>query len=102
LKQGLAGVPGVILYDDFARSQAIVANPAVAGYANITGAACGPNAFSAPGEVIGSSIVCNATNVVAGDLSKFAFSDSVHPTPFAHRDASNHTLGLMRAAAWIK
>ena len=102
LAAGLAGVPGVILFDDFARATALVANPAAAGYSNVTGAACGPDAFSAPGDVIGNSIICNAATLIAGDTSKFAFSDSVHPTPFAHKDAAKFTQGLMRAAGWIQ
>lgn len=102
LKQGLTGVPGVVLFDDFARSQAIAANPAASGYANISGAACAPDAFSQPGDVIGNSIICTSASLIAGDTSKFAFADSVHPTPFAHKDAATHTLGLMRAAGWIE
>ena len=98
LKQGLAGVAGVIYFDDYARGQAISANPATSGYSNVTGAACGPDAFSAPGDVIGNSIICNAKTLIAGDTSKYAFSDSVHPTPFAAQDAAAFTVKLMRSA----
>ncbi len=98
LKQGLAGVEGVIYFDDYARGQAIAANPAAAGYSNITGATCGRDAFSAPGDVIGSSIICNARTLFSGDTSKFAFSDGVHPTPFAAQDAAAFTIRLMRSA----
>ncbi len=98
LKQGLAGVAGVIYFDDYARGQAISANPTASGYSNVTGAACGPDAFSAPGDVIGSSLICNAKTLIAGDTSKYAFSDSVHPTPFAAQDAAAFTVNLMRAA----
>ena len=100
LKQGLDGVPGVIYFDDYARGQAISANPTVAGYSNITVAACGPDAFSAPGDTIGSSIICNANTLIKADTSKYAFADSVHPTPFAHQDAANFTVALMRKAGW--
>ena len=98
LKQGLAGVAGVIYFDDYARGQAISANPAGSGYSNVTSAACGPDAFSAPGDVIGNSIICNAKTLIAGDTSKYAFSDSVHPTPFAAQDAAAFTVKLMRSA----
>lgn len=100
LKQGLDGVAGVIYFDDYARSQATVANLAASGYSNISGAACGPDAFSAPGDVIGNSIICNANTLIKGDTSKYAFADSVHPTPYAHQDAANFTLTLMRKAGW--
>jgi outer membrane lipase/esterase len=98
LKQGLAGVEGVIYFDDYARGQAISANPSASGYSNITGFACGRDAFSQPGDVIGNSIICNAKTLVAGDTSKYAFSDSVHPTPFAAQDAAAFTVNLMRTA----
>ena len=98
LKQGLAGVEGVIYFDDYTRGQAIATNPAAAGYSNVTGFACGRDAFSRPGDVIGSSIICNARTLVPGDTSKYAFSDSVHPTPFAAQDAAAFTVRLMRNA----
>ena len=99
LKQGLAGVAGVIYFDDYVRGQAISANPSLNGYSNVTGFACGPDAFSQPGDVIGNSIICNASTLIKGvDTSKYAFSDSVHPTPFAAQDAAAFTVKLMREA----
>lgn len=100
LKQGLGGVAGVIYFDDYTRGQAITANPSAAGYTNIASAACGPNAFSAPGDLIGSSIVCNASTLIPGDTSKYAFADQVHPTPYAHQDAAKYAVTLMREAGW--
>lgn len=98
LKQGLTGVGGVVYFDDYARGQAISANPSASVYSNVTGTACGPDAFSAPGDTVGNSIVCTAKTLIAGDTSKYAFSDSVHPTPFAHQDAANFAVNLMRSA----
>ena len=98
LAQGLAGVAGVYLFDDYARSQAIAANPASVGHTNVTRPNCGPDAFSAPGEVVGSSIICNAKTLIAGDTSKYAFADGVHPTPFGHQVAADFTIALLRKA----
>ena len=98
LAQGLAGVAGVYLFDDYARSQAIAANPASVGHTNVTRPACGPNGFSQPGDTVGESIVCNGTNLIAGDTSKYAFADDVHPTPFGHQVAADFTLDLLRKA----
>ena len=98
LAQGLAGVPGIYLLDDFARGQAIAANPASAGFTNIARPNCGPDAFSAPGDVVGSSIVCTAKTLIAGDTSKYAFADSVHPTPYAHQLTADSTIELLRKA----
>jgi len=44
--------------------------------------------------------VCNASNLVAGDTSKYAFADSVHPTPFASQQTANIVLDMMHAAGW--
>ena len=98
LAQGLAGVAGIYLLDDFARGQAIAANPASVGFTNIARPNCGPNAFSAAGETVGQSIVCNTTNLIAGDTSKYAFADAVHPTPFGHQVTADFTLDLLRKA----
>ena len=96
LKGGTTVVPGVIFLDDYARSQAIAATPAAFGYSNLTVPVCGPNAFSAPGQLVGSSIVCNASNLRSGSSATAAFADEVHPTPFAHQDTANFAMELMR------
>ncbi len=98
LAQGLAGVAGIYLFDDFVRGQAIAANPAGAGYTNVARPTCGPDAFSAPGDVVGNSIVCTAKTLIAGDTSKYAFADSVHPTPYAHQLTADFTIELLRKA----
>ena len=98
LAQGLGGVAGIYLLDDFARGQAIAANPASAGFTNVARPNCGPNAFSVVGETVGQSIVCNTTNLIAGDTSRYAFADSVHPTPFGHQVAADFTIDLLRKA----
>lgn len=97
LSEGLAGTAGVMLYDDFAQTAAIVADPAKYGFSNITTRACGPNAFGTPN---GPSIVCNTTNLIAGDTSKFAFSDDVHPTPYAAQQAVQAVLSQMTSVGW--
>lgn len=102
LKAGLSNTTGalpngVIYYDDYTQTQAIAADPAKFGFSNITTQSCGPNAFGNPD---GASIVCNTSNLVAGDTSRFAFSDSVHPTPFAHQQAAAYAMSLMVNAGW--
>ena len=98
LRRGLDGVAGVIYFDDYARGQAIAANPSAFGYSNATGTACGPDAFSTPGDTVGSSIICTARTLVPGDTSRYFFADNVHPTPFAAQGASAFTVDLMRKA----
>jgi len=97
LTTGLTGTAGVILFDDYGRTADVVANPAKYGYSNITAQNCGPNAFGQPN---GAAIVCNTGNLIAGDTSRYAFSDSVHPTPYAHQKAAETALSLMVTAGW--
>ena len=97
LASGLAGSAAVILFDDYARSAAITADPAKFGFSNITVQNCGPNAFGQPN---GASIVCNTGNLIAGDTSRYAFADSVHPTPYAHQVAAQAAMTLMQDAGW--
>jgi phospholipase/lecithinase/hemolysin len=92
LSTGLAG--SVVLLDDYARTQAAAANPSAFGFSNVTTKACGPNAFG------GSSLVCNSTNLIAGDTSKYAFADDVHPTPYAHQGTADAALALLMQAGW--
>ena len=96
LANGLSGTPGVIVYDDQAQTTAIAADPARFGFGNVTVQSCGPNAFGNPGA----SIVCNAGNLIAGNTSRYAFADSVHPTPYAHQVAAQTAMDLMRDAGW--
>ena len=97
LSAGLEATPGVLLYDDYAQSAAVVADPAKFGFTNITTRACGPNDFGAPN---GPSIICNATNLIAGDSSHFAFSDDVHPTPYAAQQTVQAVLSQMVSVGW--
>ena len=87
----------MLLYDDYAQSAAVVANPAKFGFTNITTRACGPNAFGTPN---GPSIVCNTSNLIAGDTSHFAFSDDVHPTPYAAQQTVAAVLSQMISVGW--
>ena len=98
LAKGLTGVPGIYLLDDYARGQAIAANPASVGHTNVTIPSCGPDAFSSPGDTVGDSIICTAKTLIAGDTSKYAFADEVHPTPYAHQVAADFTIALLRKA----
>ena len=99
LAQSLRGVPGVVLADVHGLVSDQMANPARYGLTNVTDVACGPNAFSGPGAN-GSSVVCNASNLLAGDRSRYLFADGVHPTPYAHRLFSDFAVNQMRDAGW--
>ena len=85
---------GVIIYDNYAQSEAIEADPAKFGFSNTTSPACGPNAFG------GNAIICNSSNLVPGDTSRYAYADMVHASPYAHRLDAEYAMSLMVAAGW--
>jgi outer membrane lipase/esterase len=85
---------GIILFDDYALSEAVAADPGKYGYSNITSPSCGPNPFG------GNAIVCNTSNLVPGDTSRYAYADTVHPSPYGHLKAAEFAMSLMVAAGW--
>jgi phospholipase/lecithinase/hemolysin len=85
---------GIVLFDDYALSEAVAADPGKYGYSNITSPSCGPNAFS------GNAILCNAGNLVPGDTSTYLYADTVHPSPYGHQRAAEYAMSLMVAAGW--
>lgn len=101
LETGLADVDAVLLFDDYAESTAIAADPSAFGFSNVTTPACGNNALSDPPDApTGPSIVCNETNLIDADTSQFAFADDVHPTPYAHQKTAETVLELMASVGW--
>ena len=97
----LTGVAGVVLADTYSESQAIAANPAQYAVTNATTPACGPNALSNPPSAPGTSLVCNASNVISGDISHYYFADDVHPTPFGQQLLSQFAARAMAQAGWL-
>ena len=93
--------PGVLQGDAYTESQAIMANPAHYGVTNTTTPACGPNALSSPPAAPGSSLVCNASNVISGDVSHYYFADDLYPTPYGHQLLSQFAAKLMAQAGWL-
>jgi phospholipase/lecithinase/hemolysin len=78
LLAGLAGNDNVLIIDLFTRFRDHAANPSAYGISNVTTPACDLTPAKNP---LGSSLVCSANNLIAGDTSKYYFADNVHPTP---------------------
>ena len=97
LSAGLAGAD-VLLVDAFASSETQVANPATFGISNATAPACDLTVAKNP---LGSSLVCSANNVIAGDISKYLFADTVHPTPFGHALLAKQVSDAMKSKGWL-
>ncbi|UUZ46898.1 hypothetical protein LP420_24650 [Massilia sp. B-10] len=74
LKTGVAGETKILYVDLYATSHDQVINPAPYGLSNTSTPACATNILS------GNSLVCNATNLITGDVSHFMFADDVLPT----------------------
>jgi phospholipase/lecithinase/hemolysin len=91
----------VHLGDFYAASKDQNANPAAYGITNTTTPACGANALSSPATAPGSSLVCNGSNVIAGDVSHYGFADNVHPTPYGHQLISQFAAKELAIAGWL-
>lgn len=91
----LAGVPEVRLADAYTVNRAQLTTPAAFGLTNVTDVACGANALGT------TSLVCNATNLVVGDTSRWLFADDVHPTPYGHQLLAQFAATEMAKAGWL-
>ena len=101
LATALKDVPGVRLGDTYSFSKDQAANPGAYGLTNVTGVACGPNALSSPPTANGSALVCNGTNLVAGDTSRYQFADDVHPTAYGHQLLAQFAIKELAQAGWL-
>jgi phospholipase/lecithinase/hemolysin len=96
LKAGLDPLPQVAQVDVYALSRDTLTHPAAYGLTNTTAPACGPNPLG------GHSLMCTLANVDQGvDISHFLFSDTVHPTPYAHWLIARQVAAVMAARGWL-
>jgi outer membrane lipase/esterase len=95
LSAGLAGDSHVLYVDLYAVSKDQAANPGPYGLTNTKDKACGNNALG------GSSLVCNGSNLVAGDVSHWMFADDVHPTPYEYSLIARYVLEQMVVKGWL-
>jgi len=95
LKNGLGDDPRILYVDLFSVSHDQAINPAPYGLTNVTTPACGPNVLGT------SSLVCNASNVIAGDVSHYMFADDVHPTPFEYSLVARYVATQMMIKGWL-
>jgi phospholipase/lecithinase/hemolysin len=95
LKAGVASEAKVLYVDLWSISHDQVINPAPYGLTNTSTPACGANALGT------SSLVCNKTNTIAGDVSHYMFADEVHPTPFENALVARYVLLQMTGKGWL-
>ena len=95
LAKGLEGVD-VLLVDAFAQSNDQAVNPAQYSISNGKVPACDLSK-----TIFASSLVCNATTLVAGDVSKYQFADGVHPTPYGYQLLAQFVSKNLAAKGWL-
>lgn len=99
LESGLAGTPGVIVVDAYSDNRNQAANPSSYALTNVTTPACDLTAPSP--NALGSSLVCNSSNLIAGDTSHFLFADTVHPSPYGYKLLAQLVTRSMVLAGWL-
>ena len=98
LSAGLSGNAKVLLVDVFAVSHDQGANPGPYGLTNVSETACD---LSSAKNFLSSSLVCNGTNLKAGDVSHYSYADDVHPTPFNNLLLARYVAKDMVVRGWL-
>lgn len=98
LQAGLTN-PNALLVDLFTASDQQINSPSTFGLTNVTDMAC--NVTDPTKNITQNSLACNATNVIAGDISHYEFADSLHPTPFGNILLARYVSVQMAAKGWL-
>ncbi|MYM71221.1 esterase [Duganella sp. FT109W] len=98
LSTGLASEPKVLVVDVFAVSHDQATNPGPYGLTNVSETACDLSTTKNP---LGSSLVCNASNLKTGDVSHWSFADDVHPTPYNNLLLARYVSKAMVTKGWL-
>ena len=98
LTSGLNGNAKVLLVDVFAVSHDQGVNPGPYGLTNVSETACD---LTPAKNILGSSLVCNGSNLKTGDVSHYAYADDVHPTPFNNLLLARYVAKEMVVRGWL-
>lgn len=98
LASGLSGQTNVLLVDAYTIHRDEIAHPAQYSLSNVKETACDLSAAKNP---FGSSLICNASNLRAGDVSHYLFADDVHPTPYGYWLLARLVAKDMAVKGWI-
>ena len=88
----------VLQIDLAARFGEWAANPASFGFSNFTDPAC--NLTKPSPNLLGSALTCSTNNVIAGDVSRYAYADTVHVTPYTDSLTAEFVLSEMAKRGW--
>jgi outer membrane lipase/esterase len=95
LKAGVAADAKILYVDLWSTSHDQIINPAPYGLSNTTTPACATNILG------GSSLACNGSNLVAGDVSHFMFADDVQPSPYENSLIAKYVAQQMIVKGWL-
>ena len=98
LQAGVASSPNVVFVDANTQSHLNTQTPSQYGLTNVTTPACNLAPTANP---LGSSLTCNASNVISGDISHYLFADSVHPTPYGYSLLAKYVATQMATRGWL-
>lgn len=97
LAAGLANTRGVLMVDAYARGTTQATDGT---FSNVEDVAC--DTASPANPLQGASLTCTTASALAGvDVSRYAYADSVHPTPYAHRLLADYVRDEMRRVGWL-
>lgn len=99
LNTGLSGEAKVLIVDVFAVSHDQATNPAPYGLTNVADTAC--NLTDTTKNPLGSSLTCNASNLISGDVSHYSFADDVHPTPYNNLLLARYVSKALVTKGWL-
>lgn len=99
LKSGVSDNASILYVDAYTTSRDQIANPAKYGLTNVTMPACD---LSPAKNSLGLSLICNKSNLVAGNVDNYMFADNAgHQTPFGYFLLSRLVSNEMAARGWL-
>lgn len=98
LAAGFASEGKVLLIDAFTNSRDQFTNPTPYGLTNNKEPACDLSPAKNP---LASALVCNGSNLKAGDVSHYAYADLVNPTPYLQWLLARQVAEKMIAKGWL-
>ncbi|MRW86178.1 esterase [Pseudoduganella sp. FT26W] len=98
LTSGLSSETKVLLVDVFAVSHDQATNPGPYGLTNVSETACDLTTAKNP---LGSSLVCNGSNLKSGDVSHWSFADDVHPSPYNNLLLARYVSKALVTKGWL-
>ena len=97
--ESLAGKAGVLMVDAYTQGREQFANPSQYALSNVSSPAC--STTSAANPLAGSSLTCTAASTIAGNTSRYLFSDDVHPTPYGYLLLAQFVAKNLATAGWL-